>query len=169
MYEELVKALRNCDEGSKYCCFTCPEDCNGPCQENLMKKAAEAIEELQKKYDGAVSDNKSLCRQIAELAKERNEAYSKGLLEGGIAQRAEDEKWIPQWISVTKRLPEDAYGCLAIVWDDNLYTGNTFLNYYPEFVGYGGGSWNDYNGDEIPFEVVYWMKLPRIPEPPKEE
>lgn len=75
----------------------------------------------------------------------------------------------PRWIPVTERLPEEAYACLAIVWDNNPYSGETFLNYYPEFVGYGGGSWNDYNGDEIPFDVVYWMKLPQIPEPPKEE
>jgi hypothetical protein len=75
----------------------------------------------------------------------------------------------PKWIPVTERLPEEAYACLAIVWDNNPYSGDTFLNYYPEFVGYGGGSWNDYNGDEIPLDVVYWMKLPQIPEPPKEE
>jgi hypothetical protein len=75
----------------------------------------------------------------------------------------------PKWIPVTERLPEEAYACLAIVWDNNPYSGDTFLNYYPEFVGYGGGSWNDYNGDEIPLDVVYWMKLPQIPELPKEE
>lgn len=75
----------------------------------------------------------------------------------------------PLWIPVTERLPEEAYACLAIVWDNNPYNGDTFLNYYPEFVGYGGGSWNDYNGDEIPLDVVYWMKLPQIPEPPKEK
>lgn len=76
---------------------------------------------------------------------------------------------VGKWIPVTERLPEEAYACLAIVWDNNPYNGGTFLNYYPEFVGYGGGSWNDYNGDEIPLDVVYWMKLPQIPEPPKEE
>lgn len=79
------------------------------------------------------------------------------------------EKSIPRWIPVTERLPKEAYACLAIVWDNNPHTGDMFLNYYPEFVGYGGGSWNDYSGDEIPLDVVYWMKLPQIPEPPKEE
>lgn len=82
MYDELIKRLRDCTAEQ-----------NG--EKTLWCQAADAIEELQKKYDGAVSDNRSLCRQIAELAKERNEAYSKGLLEGGIAQRAEDEKWMP--------------------------------------------------------------------------
>ena len=78
-------------------------------------------------------------------------------------------RYLPKWIPATERLPEEAYACLAIVWDNNPYSGDTFLNYYPEVVGYGGGSWNDYNGDEIPFDVVYWMELPQIPEPPKEE
>lgn len=94
MYEELVKRLRY-------------ENLTVLQMIDLMDEAADAIEELQKKYDGAVSDNKSLCRQIAELAKERNEAYSKGLLEGGIAQRAEDEKWMPKWIPVTEGTPSD--------------------------------------------------------------
>lgn len=99
MYDDLVRGLRICEEGGG--CDLCPkwiDKQNGglaDCTSALCKEAADAIEELQKKYDGAVSDNKSLCRQIAELAKERNEAYSKGLLEGGIAQRAEDEKWMP--------------------------------------------------------------------------
>ena len=79
------------------------------------------------------------------------------------------DKNVGKWISVTEGLPEEAYACLAIVWDNNPYSGDTFLNYYPEFVGYGEGSWNDYDGDEIPFDVVYWMKLPQIPEPTKEE
>ena len=43
------------------------------------------------------------------------------------------------------------------------------LNYYPDFVGYDGGTWNDSDGAEIMFEVVYWIRMPKIPEPPKEE
>ena len=74
----------------------------------------------------------------------------------------------PQWIPVTERLPEEPYGCLAIVWDNPRYDGDMFLNYYPEFVGWDGETWNDADGEEIPFDVVYWMKMPQIPEPPKE-
>lgn len=48
MYEELVKSLRNCVADENGCCFRCPEDCNGPCQENLMTEAADAIEKLMK-------------------------------------------------------------------------------------------------------------------------
>ena len=47
MYEKLVESLRNCVADENGCCFRCPEDCNGPCQENLMTEAADAIEELQ--------------------------------------------------------------------------------------------------------------------------
>ena len=77
---------------------------------------------------------------------------------------------VPKWISVTERLPKEPYGCLAIVWDNPRYGGgDMFLNYYPEFIGYDG-TWNDYDGEEIPLEVAYWMPLPKIPpEPPKEE
>ena len=58
----------NCDR-----CLFCgmSNDENGDCYQQLHKAAADAIEELQKACE---------------------EAYSKGLLEGGIAQRAEDEK-----------------------------------------------------------------------------
>ena len=49
MYEKLVKSLRNCVADENGCCFRCPEDCNGPCQENLMTEAADAIEELATK------------------------------------------------------------------------------------------------------------------------
>lgn len=74
----------------------------------------------------------------------------------------------PQWISVKERLPEEPYGCLAVVWDNPRYDGDMFLNYYPEFVGWDGETWNDADGEEIPLDVVYWMKMPQIPEPPKE-
>lgn len=74
-----------------------------------------------------------------------------------------------RWISCSERLPEKPYGCLAIVWDNPYGGGDPFLNYYPEYIGFDGESWNDGDGEEIPFEVVYWMKMPEIPEPPKEE
>lgn len=117
----------------------------------------------------AIKDMRDAADAIEGLEKACEEAYNKGLLEGGIAQRAEDEKWLPKWIPVTERLPEEPYGCLAIVWDNNVMTGDTFLNYYSEYIGFDGESWNDCDGEEIPFEVVYWMKMPKIPEPPKEE
>ena len=147
MYEKLVNLLRRC---GKQKCKDCEYEYVIGCVTKLNEEAADAIEELQKKYDGAVSDNKSLCRQIAELAKERNEAYSKGLLEGGIAQRAEDEKWMPKWIPVTERLPEKDTRVIVCA---SLPEG-----VHSDFI-YEDGHWF------VSIGVTHWMPFP---EPPKE-
>lgn len=162
MYKELAAELRLFETVCKHS--------DKPDLADLVGRAANAIEELQKKYDGAVSDNKSLCRQIAELAKERNEAYSKGLLEGGIAQRAEDEKWMPKWIPVTDRLPECEWGAEVgnIEW---ISCGMIFAGCF----GRGGKYRDEYfrtwtDGTEgIDIKGAdYWRPI-QIPEPPKEE
>lgn len=54
MYEKLVESLRNCVADENGCCFQCPEDCNGPCQENLMTEAADAIEEMNRRIGRAI-------------------------------------------------------------------------------------------------------------------
>lgn len=74
-----------------------------------------------------------------------------------------------RWISVEERLPEKPYGCLLIVWDSNPMGGDDFLNYLPNFAGWDGEQWNDADGMQVPFEVVYWKPLSPLPEPPKEE
>ena len=74
-----------------------------------------------------------------------------------------------EWISVEERFPEEPYGCLLIVWDSPYDGGDDFLNYLPRFAGYDGERWHDGDGAQVPFEVAYWMALPPIPEPPKEE
>lgn len=109
------------------------------CRAKLDAEAADAIEELSRDLDSMNDANIALYGAL------------------------------PKWIPVTERLPEEPYGCLAIVWDSPRYDGDMFLNYYPEFVGWDGETWNDADGEEIPFDVVYWMKMPQIPKPPKEE
>lgn len=165
-YTELLYWLRNdsCTDGSD--CEHCPDSTG--CYLFIMNKAADAIEELQKKYDGAVSDNKSLGRQIAELAKERNEAYSKGLLEGGIAQRAEDEKRMPKWISVYDKLPDR--GDIVVVrgdtgtWDYGAYQGVE----YRVSGEYRRDRW--WWKKKTTKTVKWWMpKDGALPEPPKEK
>lgn len=151
MYEELLKRIRQVAE--EVCEDYDVDPYNAEQRFFVIEEAAKAIEEMQKKYDGAVSDNKSLCRQIAELAKERNEAYSKGVLEGGIAQRAEDEKWMPKWIPVTERLPEKSGSYLVYV-----YGEVTEMDCWR-------GKWHML-GDDYTKAVTHWMPLPK---PPKEE
>ena len=82
--------------------------------------------------------------------------------------KQEAEKYNNGWISCSERLPEEAFGCLVTVMDCNPSTQTDFENILPYFVGYDGDSWNDADGEEIPFEVIAWRKLP-TPYQPKGE
>lgn len=66
-----------------------------------------------------------------------------------------------KWIPCSERMPEEAYGCLVTVMDCEAYSMEDFENIYPEFVGWDGETWNDGDGEEIPFEVIAWMPLPK--------
>ena len=72
------------------------------------------------------------------------------------------------WIPCSERLPEESFGCLVTVMDCEPSTQTDFENILPYFVGYDGDSWNDADGEEIPFEVLAWRKLP-LPYQPKGE
>ena len=65
------------------------------------------------------------------------------------------------WIACSERLPDDAFGCLVTVIDCEPVTQTDFENILPYFVGYDGESWNDEDGNEIPFEVIAWQPLPK--------
>lgn len=67
-----------------------------------------------------------------------------------------------EWISVTERLPESPFGCLLVV-VDSTYDGHDFLNVLPYFAGWDGERWNDEDGEQVPFEVEYWMPIPQLP------
>ena len=141
MYEDLIKQCRGClDSLCGECKYKHLQKAGNfvRCMNALLGEAANAIEELSRDLD---------CMNDANIA-----------LYGAL----------PKWISVTERLPEEPYGCLAIVLDNPRYDGDMFLNYYPEFVGWDGETWNDADGEEIPLDVVYWMKMPQIPEPQME-
>ena len=92
----------------------------------------------------------------------------------GITNMSEYSKQIVQevaeeynggWIPCSERLPEDAFGCLVTIIDCEPLTQTDFENILPYVVGYDGESWNDEDGNEIPFEVIAWKPLP---EPYKE-
>ena len=89
--------------------------------------------------------------------------------------KQEAEKFVPDtnvgnngWIPCSERLPEEAFGCLVTVMDCEPSTQTEFENILPYFVGYDGETWNDADGEEIPFEVIAWQPLP-APYQPKGE
>ena len=78
------------------------------------------------------------------------------------------EEYDNGWIACSERLPEEPFGCLVTVMDCEPSTQIDFENILPYFVGYDGHSWNDEDGEEIPFEVIAWQPLPK-PYQPKGE
>lgn len=81
------------------------------------------------------------------------------------------EEYVPdinawKWIPCSERLPYDAFGCLVTIMDCEPMTQTEFENILPYDVGYDGETWNDADGNKIPFEVIAWMPLP---EPYKQE
>lgn len=66
----------------------------------------------------------------------------------------------PHWIPVSEGLPEEPFGCLVTVEDEEPMTGALFPNLLPYFVGWDGEQWNDADGEQCPFEVLAWMPLP---------
>ena len=73
----------------------------------------------------------------------------------------EAEEYNGGWIPCSERLPEEAFGCLVTVMDCEPSTQTDFENILPYFVGYDGETWNDIDGNVIPFEVIAWMPLPQ--------
>ena len=63
------------------------------------------------------------------------------------------------WIPTAEKMPEEPYGCLLMVEEDDHY-GEPQKVLLPYFAGYDGAGWNDGEGKRIPFEVTHWMPLP---------
>ena len=82
--------------------------------------------------------------------------------------KQEAEQYNNGWIPVSERLPDEAFGCLVTVMACEPSTQTDFENILPYFFGYDGETWNDADGEEIPFEVIAWRKLP-TPYQPKGE
>ncbi|MCC8163430.1 MAG: DUF551 domain-containing protein [Lachnospiraceae bacterium] len=98
---------------------------------------------------------------------EFNQEYAHGI---EIAQHileempAADVEPVRKWIPCSEQMPEEPYGCLVFVEATDRYTGEDYTTLLPRFAGYDGERWNDDDGQEVPFEVLAWRKLP---EPPK--
>ena len=73
----------------------------------------------------------------------------------------------PDWTPVTEGLPKETFGCMVTVWDTDRRTQEDFETVLPYPVGYDGETWNDAEGDVIPFEVIAWQPWPspyKVPE-----
>ena len=139
----------------------CIEDCEmgGVQMQAVFDKIIEKLEEQKKGNPFVYGKND----------KSRDATVSRQTLDYAIEiVKQEAEKYNNGWISCSERLPEEAFGCLVTVMDCNPSTQTDFENILPYFVGYDGDSWNDADGEEIPFEVIAWRKLP-TPYQPKGE
>ena len=144
MYDELIKRLWECASGE---CFNCSQKGNASCSDDLMRQAADAIEELQRQRDEWESH--------AALA----ESFAQG------------------WIPVTERLPEDKERVLIfyllstkskIPWY-KVATFSTKLSDADEYDFYGKDYPGFYGSDpEYGYyehtDVTHWMPLPQPPE-----
>ena len=121
----------------------------------IVKQKAAAYEECYKDcgeceaYDKEKYHCPKFCKVIKETVKEIEENHN-------------------GWVPCSERLPEEAFGCLVTVMDCNPSAQTEFENILPYFVGYDGETWNDADGEEIPFDVIAWQPLPS-PYQPKGE
>lgn len=136
-YEALIDHLRECAKADP--------------SENTFQEAADAIEKLtrqSRRWELEAEANKNDRDYFVTESRKLASAWINSLF-----------KWIP----VEARMPEEPFGCLLIVDDTEPYTGRDFLNYLPYFAGWDGERWNDGDGQQVPFEVRYWIPLPPIP------
>ena len=134
--------------------------------QTVFEKIIEKLEDKRKKAELLIMENPQdeLDRIQTQTAEDFATAY-KGAIE---IVKQEAEQYNNGWIPVDERMPEEAFGCLVTVIDCNPVTLTEFENILPYVVGYDGDSWNDADGEEIPFEVIAWRKLP-TPYQPKGE
>ena len=121
----------------------------------VFEKIIEKLEEAKSN----VPVNRLLDDIIKEKPKELGQliAYDKAIE----IVKQEAEQYKGGWIPCSDRLPEEAFGCLVTVIDCEPVTQTDFENILPYVVGYDGESWNDEDGNEIPFEVIAWQPLPK--------
>ena len=137
--------------------------------QKLIEKIIEKLEEIQIENTCSDCPHKEKCDEVQEnISDETTDlcgATIKALAIEIVKQEA--EKFVPDtnvgnngWIPCSVRLPDEAFGCLVTVMDCEPSTQTDFENILPYFVGYDGETWNDADGEEIPFEVIAWQPLP---------
>ena len=142
MYEELVKSLRA--QADYYCCHM---GINSP-PAMMFIEAADAIEELQKKYDK--TQDALITADITRIYLEDVLKYIKTL--------AENCKAHNRWIPVTERLPENRADYLA-----RIVSGEFKQVSWIEIASFDGHIFRwEHNSEECPEEVTHWMPLPQM-------
>ena len=143
---DIVQAMRCCAEGE---CKDCAmhED-KQRCQENLLDKAAEAIERLTAENAALRKEIEWKDMVIALAQKEQAKAETER------DALREKQRWIP----VTERLPERDVQVLG--W----YKDNPFSQYRPEVVAWNGNGWVFVYAHRYVTNVTHWMPLPKAPE-----
>lgn len=143
---DIVQALRCCAEGE---CKDCAmhEDTQR-CQENLLDKAAEAIERLTAENAALRKEIEWKDMVIALAQKEQAKAETER------DALREKQRWIP----VTERMPERDVQVLG--W----YKDNPFSQYRPEVVAWNGNGWVFVYAHRYVTNVTHWMPLPKAPE-----
>ena len=125
----------------------------------MNKEFEKIIEKLEKELKLA-DEEKLRCARENPLQFDSAKVYAHGVGKAIEIVKQEAEQYNNGWIPVEERMPEEAFGCLVTVIDCNPVTLTEFENILPYVVGYDGDSWNDADGEEIPFEVIAWMELP---------
>lgn len=110
---------------------------------------------------GAIDVVDAICERCGKY-KEYNGVMCGTCALDGVEDSIEDlPSAEPQWIPVSERMPDEPFGCLVTVEDEEPMTGALFTNILPYFVGWDGEQWNDADGEQCPFEVLAWMPLPK--------
>lgn len=127
----------------------------------LLKRIADYFSSV---YEGDDISAPKMELSVYELREIASLHVEKCRLQTEIDKSKEYNGWIP----CSERLPDEAFGCLVTVMDCEPSTQTDFENILPYFVGYDGHSWNDADGNEIPFEVIAWQPLPEKYHPKEE-
>lgn len=130
--------------------------------ELILERLEEKIRKSEKRYYRYLDDSNLSCMFDRSDIEEKRVDTIKEMLE--IVQEVAEE-YNNGWIPCSERLPDEAFGCLVTVMDCEPSTQTDFENILPYFVGYDSHSWNDADGNEIPFEVIAWQQLPEKYQP----
>lgn len=134
MYEELIKALKNC--GYPGCGHYCSNGCvmspdgTATCEQTpLLRKAANVIEELSAKYEKALRD---LVKHVE----------------------------LPKWIPVTERLPDNIDEEVLVCNEGYGKDGTGFAT----VAVYNGNGWLEcWERKQYLACITHWMPLPEPP------